>query len=99
MNIGFSAFGAAILWIMLTAQADAGTKENKLSGLPPCSAIIKSSADAAEKADWIVEANLDDTMVPSTDQSQLFLTLSDMKDVKGGWPGNRGAIATTPRPG
>lgn len=94
MNIRFLAFGAVILGTMFTAQADAGTKENKLSNMPPCSAIIKSSADAAEKADWIVEANLDDAMVPSTDQSQLFLTLSDMEDVKGGWPGKRGATGS-----
>lgn len=79
---------------MFTAQADAATKENKPSSMPPCSAIIKSSADAAEKADWIVEANLDDALVPSTDQNQLLLTLSHMEDVKGGWPGERGATGS-----
>jgi hypothetical protein len=94
LNIRFLAYGVVILWTMFLAQAGAMAKENRLSNMPPCMAIIKSSADAAEKADWIVEANLDDGMVPSTDQNQLFLTISDMEEVKGGWPGKRGATGS-----
>lgn len=94
MNIRFLAFGATIIGTMFTLQSVAGIKENKLSSKPPCSAIIKSSADAAEKADWIVEAKLDDAMVPTSDHSQLFLILSDMEDVKGGWPSKRGAAGS-----
>jgi hypothetical protein len=84
-------FAAMTFSIMFLAQMDAIAKEEKTSNVPPCTKIIKSSADAAEKADWIVEGNLDDASVPSTDKNQLLLTLSDMEDHKGGWPSRRGA--------
>lgn len=52
----------------------------------PCERIIKSSRDAAEKSDWIVEAVVDDSFTVAGEDNRLDLMLSGMKIIKGEWP-------------
>lgn len=56
---------------------------------PACRAIVKSPQDAVEKADWIVEGDIDN-IVTSTDGAKISLVLTKTESIKGPWPTHKG---------
>lgn len=80
--------------MVLTTAANAMAAAATVPDAAPCTAIVKSPADAVAKADWIVEGVLQDAISMSNAPGKLSLLFADMNAIKGEWPGRRGATGT-----
>lgn len=86
----------ASLPIMLASLSfDATANAPKVPGNPQtCGAAVKSSQEAIDKADWIVEGDIETVATFPEEGTRVTLVFSNGDAIKGGWPGRKGGTGT-----